>query len=41
MKVLMSHDKTRFDYSLIVIWIIAILTIFLGSLWTHYEFKLR
>lgn len=36
----MNGDTSRFDFSLIVIWLIAILTIILGALWTKHEFYL-
>lgn len=29
----------RFDYSLIVIWLVALSTIFFGALWTKHEFR--
>ena len=34
----MYADLTRFDFSLIVIWFVAVVTVFLGALWTRYEF---
>jgi uncharacterized integral membrane protein len=36
----MNGDTSRFDFSLIVIWLIAILTVVLGALWTKHEFYL-
>lgn len=35
----LQSDLTRFDGSLIVIWLIASLTIILGGLWTRHEFN--
>lgn len=40
LSVYMNGDTSRFDFSLIVIWLIAILTIILGALWTKHEFYL-
>lgn len=35
----LQSDLSRFDGSLIVIWIIASLTIILGGIWTRHEFN--
>lgn len=35
----MTSDVNRFDFSLIVIWLIAVLVILAGALWTKHEFK--
>lgn len=40
LSVYMNGDTSRFDFSLIVIWLVAILTIILGALWTKHEFYL-
>jgi hypothetical protein len=37
----MLSDMTRFDLSLLLIWIIAVLIVVLGALWTDYEFVKR
>lgn len=36
--VLITDSKDKFDWSLIVIWFIALLSVFLGALWTRLEF---
>jgi len=38
LKVSLNNNSSRFDISLIVIWLIAIVTIILGALWTKLEF---
>jgi hypothetical protein len=38
LKVSLNDNSSRFDISLIVIWLIAIVTIILGALWTKLEF---
>jgi hypothetical protein len=37
----MSRDSDKFDYSLIVIWFVALFTIVFGALWTRMEFIKR
>jgi hypothetical protein len=39
LKVLLNNKTSKFDLSLIVIWLIAIATIVLGALWTKLEFR--
>lgn len=36
----LTSDLSKFDFSLIVIWIIAVVVIILGGLWTKHEFKI-
>jgi len=38
-KVFLNNKTSKFDASLIVIWLIAIVTIVLGALWTKLEFN--
>lgn len=38
--VYLEADQSKFDASLIVIWLIAVVTVVLGSLWTLHEFRL-
>ena len=39
--VTLQVDTSRFDWSLIVIWFVAILVVFFGALWTKHELKIR
>ena len=36
--VFVNNKSGKFDISLIAIWLVAVLTIFLGALWTKHEF---
>ena len=38
-KITIDNKSSRFDFSLIIIWMIAIVTIILGALWTKVEFR--
>jgi hypothetical protein len=38
-KVTLLESDEKFDPSAIVIWFIAVIVVFLGSLWSSYEFK--
>ena len=37
--ILVDGNDRKFDASLIVIWFIALLAVFIGSMWTKHEFK--